>query len=102
MDAQTSTQKPARDHGGSDDGLVALGYILSGLVFYGGLGWLGWKQLGQLWMFPLGLIIGMAASMYVVIRRYHGPAVTANRAASPDQTTDPALTTQALTTQKEQ
>lgn len=74
MDAQTSTGTPAQavvpDRASTDDGLVALSYILSGIVFYGGLGWAGWRYLDQIWMLAAGLIAGMAASMFLVIRRY--------------------------------
>ncbi len=39
--------------------MVVLSYILAGLLFYGGLGWLGdvWKTS---WLLPAGLILGLA------------------------------------------
>lgn len=77
MDAQTSTVNPAPvpsaarvDRASTDDGLVALSYVLAGILFYGGLGWLGWQFLGQMWMLPVGLVLGMGVSMFLVIRRY--------------------------------
>lgn len=50
--------------------MLILSYILSGILFYGGLGWLGATYLHQTWMLPLGLICGLLASMYMIIKRY--------------------------------
>ena len=86
MDARTSMVKPApagtHDRASTDDGIVALSYILSGILFYGGLGWAGWEFLHQFWMFPVGLVLGMIAGTYLVIRRY------APKTASVHKTTD--------------
>ncbi len=54
----------------SDDGMLVLSYVISGLLFYGGLGWLGDHYLHQNWMLPLGLIIGLCFSVYSIIKRY--------------------------------
>lgn len=83
MDEQTSRMKPAlagttppakasdsRPPAPTGDGMVALSYMLSGILFYGGLGWAGSHYLGHGWMFPVGLVLGFVASMYLVIKRY--------------------------------
>jgi F0F1-type ATP synthase assembly protein I len=49
---------------------TALGYILAGLLFYGGLGWLGDHYLGTRFLLPAGIILGTVLSLYLVIRRY--------------------------------
>lgn len=74
MDEQRSTPAP---HPGSSqaqpvggDGMVVLSYIVSGILFYGGLGWLGARYLHQSWVLPVGLIVGLMASMYLIIKRY--------------------------------
>lgn len=59
--------------GGSDDGMAVLSYVLSGILLYGGLGWAGAHFLGQQWMLPVGLILGLLASVYVIIKRYGSP-----------------------------
>ena len=51
---------------GSEKGL----YILAGLLFYGGLGWLGDHLWKTSWLLPLGLILGLASSTYLIIKRY--------------------------------
>ena len=61
---------PLRRGGSTDDGMVALSYILAGLILYGGLGWLGDHYLNTEWLLPVGLIAGLASSTYVIIKRY--------------------------------
>jgi ATP synthase protein I len=58
------------EHDGSGDGYRVLGMMLSGPAFYGGVGWLLDRWLQTSWIFPLGLIIGVAAGVYLVIARY--------------------------------
>lgn len=54
----------------TDDGMVVLSYVLAGLIFYGGLGWLGDYLLHTSWLLPIGLIIGLGCSTYLIIKRY--------------------------------
>lgn len=68
---QPSGDSPApRRSGNTDDGMVALSYILAGLILYGGLGWLGDYLLHTAWLLPVGLIVGLACSFYLIIKRY--------------------------------
>lgn len=53
-----------------ETGYRILSYIAAGLLFYGGLGWLGDKYLGTVFLLPLGLIIGLVLAMYAIIKRY--------------------------------
>lgn len=55
---------------GTEDGMVVLSYILAGIIFYGGLGWAGDHFLKTSWLLPLGLILGLASSIYLIIKRY--------------------------------
>ena len=50
--------------------MVVLSYILAGLLFYGGLGWLGDHLWKTSWLLPMGLILGLACSTYLIIKRY--------------------------------
>ncbi|ROR53004.1 hypothetical protein EDD41_0125 [Luteococcus japonicus] len=61
-----------------DEGMVALSYVLSGMIFYGGLGWLGARYLHHGWMLPAGLLVGLGASMYLIIKRYGKSDVNMN------------------------
>ena len=55
---------------GREDGMAVLSYILAGLIFYGGLGWVGDHFLKTTWLLPLGLILGLIFSVYLIIKRY--------------------------------
>lgn len=64
-------ETPPPPRGGStDDGMVALSYIMAGLILYGGLGWLGDHYLHTKWLLPVGLVAGVASSTYLIIKRY--------------------------------
>lgn len=53
-----------------DTGLRILSLLVSGLAFYGGLGWLLDRWLGTSWWLPVGIIVGMVACVYLVIAKY--------------------------------
>lgn len=53
-----------------EQGIRALSYLISGLVFYGGLGWLADYLLHTEFWLPVGLILGTLTGMYLVIKRY--------------------------------
>lgn len=57
-------------HRRADDGMLVLSYLLSGIIFYGGLGWVGDYFLDTSWLLPLGLILGLISSIYLIIKRY--------------------------------
>jgi F0F1-type ATP synthase assembly protein I len=55
---------------GMDQGLRVLSYLISGVVFYGGLGWVGDHVLGTRFLLPIGIIAGAAVGVYVIIKRF--------------------------------
>lgn len=55
---------------GMDEGLRVLSYLVAGVLFYGGLGWLGDYVLHTSFLLPLGLILGAAGATVLIIRRY--------------------------------
>lgn len=58
------------EQSGMDTGLRVVSMLVSGLVFYGGLGWLLDRWLQTPWWLPVGIIVGTAAGVYLVIARY--------------------------------
>lgn len=50
--------------------MAVLSYILAGLILYGGLGWAGDHFLHTNWLLPVGLILGLVSSIYLIIKRY--------------------------------
>ena len=58
------------EQNGMDTGLRVISMLIAGVVFYGGLGWLLDRWLLTSWWFPVGIIIGMVAGIYLVIAKY--------------------------------
>lgn len=58
------------DNSHGNAGWSAFGYLISGMAFYGGLGWLigRWTHLGLI--FPLGMLVGLGVGVFAVIYKY--------------------------------
>ena len=54
----------------ADEAMRILSYLLAGIIFYGGLGWLGDYLLKTSWLLPLGLVVGTVVSIYLIMRRF--------------------------------
>jgi len=48
----------------------AFAYLLSGPLLYGGIGWLLDSWLGTQFLLPIGIVGGMALSLYLIWFRY--------------------------------
>ena len=55
---------------GMNEGMRVLSYLLSGVLFYGFLGWLGDHFLGTHFLVPVGILLGAAFGVYAIIRRF--------------------------------
>ena len=55
---------------GMNLGMRVLSYLISGVGFYGFLGWLGDHFLGTGFLLPIGIVFGAALGCYVIIRRF--------------------------------
>ena len=66
--------------GGAGDSYGALSYIVAGPLLYGGLGWVGDHLLGTIFFLPLGVVGGLALSVFVIYKRYAAerPSKTSN------------------------
>jgi ATP synthase protein I len=58
------------ESGGMDLGLRVLSYLISGVLVYGLLGWLGDHYFGTRFLLPIGIVAGAAFGAYVIIRRF--------------------------------
>ena len=66
---RTSTSSAPSSDG---DAWGVLSYVLAGMLFYGGIGWLLSSHFHQVWIFVVGMIVGFAASVYLIVKRYGG------------------------------
>lgn len=78
--ASVSRAMTKRDQGGSakgsgpdktamDQGMRALSYLISGVLLYGALGWVGDHFLHTSFLLPIGIVVGAAFGIYSTIRR---------------------------------
>jgi F0F1-type ATP synthase assembly protein I len=67
---------------GMDVGMRVLSYLISGVVLYGFLGWVGDHFLGTGFLLPIGIVVGAALGCYVIIRRFG--AIADPAAVTPD------------------
>jgi len=54
----------------SNQGWSIFGYLISGMAFYGGLGWLigRWTHIAAI--FPIGMLVGLGVGVFAVIYKY--------------------------------
>jgi ATP synthase protein I len=67
---------------GMNQAMQALSYLISGVVFYGGLGWLGDHFLGTRFLVPVGIVLGAGFGIYLVIKRFSAEAAGAAAAGT--------------------
>ncbi len=58
------------DSQGMNQGIQVLSYLIAGVLLYGGLGWLGDRYLDTSFLLPIGIVLGAALSVYLIIRRF--------------------------------
>jgi ATP synthase protein I len=51
-------------------GYTVLSYLVAGMVAYGGIGWLVGRAVHSMILFPVGMLVGLALSIGLVIHRY--------------------------------
>ena len=52
-----------------DQGMRALSYLISGVLLYGALGWVGDHFLHTNFLLPIGIVLGAGFGIYTTIRR---------------------------------
>jgi F0F1-type ATP synthase assembly protein I len=55
---------------GMNEGITVLAYLISGVAVYGVLGWLADRYLSTSFLLPIGIVLGAATGVYVIIRRF--------------------------------
>lgn len=64
------SQGPLRFSREADDAWRALSYLITGPLTFGGIGWLIDRWAGTGWLTPVGIVGGMALSLYLIWFRY--------------------------------
>ena len=54
----------------ASDGWRIFSYMIGGMAFYGGLGWLIGHWTGLTILFPLGMLVGIVLSILMIIFRF--------------------------------
>jgi ATP synthase protein I len=66
-DASTGGDRPASPP--PSTGYTYLSYLIGGMLLYGGIGWLIGRWTGLPVLFPVGMIVGLALSVALIIFR---------------------------------
>lgn len=70
---QRSSREPSpRSSTGKDEGMTVLSLLLAGIGLYGGVGWLVDRFADTVCFMPIGILLGVVVSVYMVIKRYGG------------------------------
>lgn len=59
-------------------GYTVLSYLIAGIIAYGGIGWLVSRAVHEAAIFPVGMLVGLAISLGLVIYRYGRSSSTPN------------------------
>jgi F0F1-type ATP synthase assembly protein I len=58
---------------GGNAGWTIFSYLIAGMFVYGGIGWLVARWTGVPLIFPLGMLIGLALGVVLIVYRYGRP-----------------------------
>lgn len=83
------TPQHAEHAPGMEEGLRVLSYLVAGMLLYGFLGWLVDRWQDTTLFLPIGVVLGAAFSIYLIIRRYASAEAMAPTGA-PASPPDPA------------
>lgn len=67
---KAALQPTAADRRGMDQAMRVLSYLISGVIVWGGLGWLGDFLLKTNFLLPIGIVLGAGLGIYMIIVKY--------------------------------
>lgn len=70
-----------------DQGMRALSYLISGVLLYGALGWVGDHFLHTNFLLPIGIVLGAGLGVYLTIKRLQAQELGAPPAPRATRTT---------------
>ena len=71
MSQQSPPPAPPSDGHPSGDPWQAFGYLVAGVFFYGGLGWLADRWLGTEFLVAIGILLGAGFGIYMTFARFN-------------------------------
>jgi ATP synthase protein I len=72
----TDRGEPAAESDGpaaQNDGWAVFSYLLSGMIFYGLVGWLVSRATHMAMLFPVGMLVGLALAIVLIVFKYGRP-----------------------------
>ena len=72
-DVAASEEEAANRALGLNTGWNVFGYLVGGMIAYGGIGWLIGRAVNVYMLFPIGMLVGLAISVGWIIYRYGRP-----------------------------
>lgn len=70
MNQSGSVSGPAQEDGPQGDPWHAFGYLVSGVAFYGALGWGADRWLGTTFLVAIGILVGAALGLFLTFTRF--------------------------------
>ena len=77
-DQSGSAAGPGPDKTAMDQGMRALSYLISGVLLYGALGWVGDHFLHTSFLLPIGIVVGAGLGVYLTIKRLQATELEAS------------------------
>jgi ATP synthase protein I len=71
MSQQSPPPDSSSDDTPSGDAWHAFGYLVSGVFFYGGLGWLADRWWGTSYLVAIGVLLGAGFGLYMTFVRFN-------------------------------
>lgn len=72
-------------------GTAVVAYLLAGPILFGGAAWLAGRLLDLEWLVAVGILLGMALSMYIIWLRYGTDQASTGRASAGRRATMPPV-----------
>ena len=66
--------RPPSGLSGANQGWAVVGTLFAGMVVWGGIGWLLDLWLDTTYIRAIGVLVGMAAAIYLIMIRFAGPS----------------------------
>lgn len=63
-------QRQSSSASGANTGWAVVGTLMAGIIVWGGIGWLADLALGTSFIKAIGVVVGVVASIYLVLKKF--------------------------------